>query len=494
MKIEQNYLDDHQLELTVETEQDVFEKAKHQAAKELARGKKIPGYRPGKAPYQLIVNHFGEAAIIDHALEHFLDDIYPQVIDEIDDEPYGPGQVKEIKSLEPPILVLNIPLQPEVKLGDYRAIRLDYEESEVADQEIEDILERMRSQQSKVAPVDHPAQEGNLVDTSLDCRPVDSAPEDEEAYLLRSQPLPVMIKSESDDDSKEWPFPGFSRQLLGVSAGDTLELTHEFADDESVDEDYRGKEVLYTVSVSGIRERVLPELNDEFVKSVSDQETVEDLRQAIREELVEQHGAEDENAYISRILDAILEEAEIKYPPQMLENEIEGEIKELESQLNAQGLDMEMYLKIQNQDEDQLREQIKPNAEQRIVRGLAIGKISDDEELDISPDDITGEFQAILNNHFGDDQKGREEYLRTGESVALLNRISSQIITRKTLDFLVSLAKGEDISVHLKADVDDQEEEGVEPEASEENTESEPVPESDLNATIEEQEPEENQH
>ena len=494
MKIEQNYLDDHQLELTVETEQDVFEKAKHQAAKELARGKKIPGYRPGKAPYQLIVNHFGEAAIIDHALEHFLDDIYPQVIDEIDDEPYGPGQVKEIKSLEPPILVLNIPLQPEVKLGDYRAIRLDYEESEVADQEIEDILERMRSQQSKVAPVDHPAQEGNLVDTSLDCRPVDSAPEDEEAYLLRSQPLPVMIKSESDDDSKEWPFPGFSRQLLGVSAGDTLELTHEFADDESVDEDYRGKEVLYTVSVSGIRERVLPELNDEFVKSVSDQETVEDLRQAIREELVEQHAAEDENAYISRILDAILEEAEIKYPPQMLENEIEGEIKELESQLNAQGLDMEMYLKIQNQDEDQLREQIKPNAEQRIVRGLAIGKISDDEELDISPDDITGEFQAILNNHFGDDQKGREEYLRTGESVALLNRISSQIITRKTLDFLVSLAKGEDISVHLKADVDDQEEEGVEPEASEENTESEPVPESDLNATIEEQEPEENQH
>jgi len=494
LKIEQNYLDDHQLELTVETEQDVFEKAKHQAAKELARGKKIPGYRPGKAPYQLIVNHFGEAAIIDHALEHFLDDIYPQVIDEIDDEPYGPGQVKEIKSLEPPILVLNIPLQPEVKLGDYRAIRLDYEESEVADQEIEDILERMRSQQSKVAPVDHPAQEGNLVDTSLDCRPVDSAPEDEEAYLLRSQPLPVMIKSESDDDSKEWPFPGFSRQLLGVSAGDTLELTHEFADDESVDEDYRGKEVLYTVSVSGIRERVLPELNDEFVKSVSDQDTVEDLRQAIREELIEQHAAEDENAYISRILDAILEEAEIKYPPQMLENEIEGEIKELESQLNAQGLDMEMYLKIQNQDEDQLREQIKPNAEQRIVRGLAIGKISDDEELDISPDDITGEFQAILNNHFGDDQKGREEYLRTGESVALLNRISSQIITRKTLDFLVSLAKGEDISVHLKADVDDQEEEGVEPEASEENTESEPVPESDLNATIEEQEPEENQH
>ncbi|MEJ2413255.1 MAG: trigger factor [Anaerolineales bacterium] len=473
MKIEQNYLDDHQLELTVETEQDAFDKAKHLAAKELAKGKKIPGYRPGKAPYQLIVNHFGEGAIIDHALEHFLDDIYPQVIADIDEEPYGPGQVKEIKSLEPPTIIFNIPLQPEVKLGEYRDIRLEYEETEIDDQEIDDILDRMRSQQASVKPVDHPAEEGNLVDTSLDGRPVDSDPEDEEAYLLRNQPLPVMIKSESEDDTKEWPFPGFSRQLLGVSADDTLELTYEFGDDESVDEDYRGKEVLYTVSVSGIRERVLPELDDEFVKTVSDQETVADLRSAIREELEEQREADDENAYVSRILDAILEDAEVKYPPQMLENEIEGEINELESQLNAQGLDMEMYLKIQNQDEEELREQIRPNAEQRIVRGLVIGKISEDENLDIDPQDITSEYQAIIENHFGDDQKGREEYMRTGDSVALLNRVSSQIITRKTLDYLIALAKGEDVSEFLKAEEADEENE--ENEENEEETSLEAV-------------------
>ena len=450
MKIEQTYLEDHQLELTVETDQDIFERAKRLAAKELAKGKKIPGYRPGKAPYQLILNHFGEATIIDHALDHFLDEIYPQVIEEIEEEPYGPGQVKEIISLEPPKLIFNIPLQPEVVVGDYRAIRLPYEKTEVPEEEVDQIIDRMLSQQAAVEEVDHPAEEGNLVDTSLDGRPVDSDPDDEGVYLLRNQPLPVMVKGKNDDESKEWPFPGFSRQLLGSSGGDTLELTHEFPQDEDLDEEYRGKEILYTVKVNGIRERVLPELDDEFVKKVSDLDSVDDLREQIREDLAAQRAMEDENTFINSILDEIMADTEVKYPPQMLQGEIDGEIKELELQLNNQGMDLEMYLKIQGQDEESLREQIRPTAEKRLARGLLIGKISEMEDLDISPEDITNEFKSILDDHFKDDQEGRTEYMQSGESVALLNRISSQMVTKKTLDFLMAVAQGEDFSIHLK--------------------------------------------
>lgn len=478
MKIEQTYLEDHQLELIVETEQDVFERAKHLAAKELAKGKKIPGYRPGKAPYQLILNHFGEATIIDHALEHFLDEIYPQVIDEIEQEPYGPGQVKEIKSLEPPTFVFNIPLQPEVVIGDYRDIRIPYEKTEVSEEEVDQVIERMLSQQATVEEVEHPAEEGNLVDTSLDGRPVESDPDDEENYLLKNQPLPVMIKGKDDDESKEWPFPGFSRQLLGVSGGDSLELTHEFPDEEGVDEDYRGKEVLYTVKITGIRERVLPELNEEFVKKVSDLESVDELRDQIREDLSVQRSVEDENTYINSILDVILEDAEIKYPPQMVEGEIDGEIKELEMQLNSQGMDLEMYLKIQSQDEEGLREQIRPSAEKRLTRGLLIGKISESEDLDIKPEEITGEFKSILDNHFGDDENARSEYMQSGESVALLNRVSSQMITKKTLDFLMAIAQGEDFSVHLKKEETEEElEETIDSTSSEIQDDTETVTE-----------------
>ena len=450
MKIEQTYLEDHQLEVTVEAEQEVFEKAKHLAAKEMSKGKNIPGFRPGKAPYQRVVTHFGEAAIIDHALDHFLDEVYPQIIDEIDQEPYGPGQVKEIKTLEPPTFVFNIPLQPEVKLGEYRKIRLPYEKADVPQEEVDKILDRMLSQQAAIEPVEHPAEEGNLVDTSLDARAAESDPEDEESFLLKNQPLPVMIKGKKDDENKEWPFPGFSRQLLGVSSGDALELTFEFPDDDTVDEEYRGKEVLYAVQVEGIRERVLPELDDAFVKTVSDLESVDDLREQILEELTAQQAMEEENTYVNSILEKILEDAEVKFPPQMVDNEIEGEMQELESRLKSQGMDLEMYLKIQDLEEEGLREQIKPNAEKRITHGLVIGKISESEDLDIDTQDITDEFKAVLDEHFGDDEKGRAEYMQSGDSVALLNRISSQVVTRKTLDFLMAIAQGEDITDFLK--------------------------------------------
>ncbi len=450
MKIEQTYLEDHQLEVIVEAEQEVFEKAKHLAAKEMSKGKNIPGFRPGKAPYQRVVTHFGEAAIIDHALDHFLDEVYPQIIDEIDQEPYGPGQVKEIKTLEPPTFVFNIPLQPEVKLGEYRKIRLPYEKADVPQEEVDKILDRMLSQQAAIEPVEHPAEEGNLVDTSLDARAAESDPEDEESFLLKNQPLPVMIKGKKDDENKEWPFPGFSRQLLGVSSGDALELTFEFPDDDTVDEEYRGKEVLYAVQVEGIRERVLPELDDAFVKTVSDLESVDDLREQILEELTAQQAMEEENTYVNSILEKILEDAEVKFPPQMVDNEIEGEVQELESRLKTQGMDLEMYLKIQDLEEEGLREQIKPNAEKRITHGLVIGKISESEDLDIDTQDITDEFKAVLDEHFGDDEKGRAEYMQSGDSVALLNRISSQVVTRKTLDFLMAIAQGEDITDFLK--------------------------------------------
>jgi trigger factor len=202
--------------------------------------------------------------------------------------------------------------------------------------------------------------------------------------------------------------------------------------------------------VEGIRERILPEVDDDFVKTVSDLESVADLEEQILEELTAQKELEEDNTFINQILDKILDDAEIKYPPQMVDSEIEGEIRELESRLNSQGMDLEMYLNIQNIDEDELREQIKPNAEKRITQGLVIGKISESEEFDINPEEITEEYQKIINDYFGEDDNARTEYMKSSDSIALLNRISSQYITKKTLDFLKAIALGEDYSHFFK--------------------------------------------
>ena len=150
MNIEKTYSEDHQIKLTVETDQESFDKAKYIAARELSKNRNIPGYRPGKAPYQLIVNHLGEAAIMDRALENYLDEIYPDVLDELDEEPYGPGKLEEVKSLEPPVFEFVIPLQPEVELGDYREIRVDYQESEVSEDDVDEMVNRIASQQASL--------------------------------------------------------------------------------------------------------------------------------------------------------------------------------------------------------------------------------------------------------------------------------------------------------------------------------------------------------
>ncbi len=437
----------------METNQEAFEKEKHKAARELSKDKKIPGYRPGKAPYSLVVNHIGEGAIIDRALQSFLDQIYPKALDEIDGEPYGPGHLKEIQSLEPPTFEFIVPLQPEIEVGDYHDLRIPYQESEVSEDDVGEVIQRMLKQQATIEEVDHPAEEGNLVDTEITGRPVDADPDDEDALIMSNQPLPVMIKSAQEDDSKEWPFPGFSRQLLGVSPGDTLELSHSYPNDESVDEDLRGKEVLYTVSIEGIRQRVLPDLDEEFVQSVSDAETVEEFRDQIRDRLTRQSEQEDENSYLNQIFEELLEDATVKYPPQMVDNEIDSEIEQISRRLESQGMDLDMYLDMQDIDEQEFRDQIRPEAEKRISRGLLLGTIADQEDLNIEPEEVTDKFQEVVEDNFGpEDTDAKEAFMNSQESMSLLNQLSSQMISQRTLDFLKALAKGEDTSRFKKVD------------------------------------------
>lgn len=483
MKIEKNYLENHQLELRVEANPEAFEKTKYQTAKRMAKNTKIPGYRPGKAPYQLIVNHFGEGAILDRALDDFLDDIYPDILDQADLKPYGPGQVKEIPSLDPPTFVFEIPLQPKVELGEYQEIRLPYQPGIVDEEEVDQVIKRLRTQQAAIEPVDHPAEVGCLVDTSISGFPADADPEDESKLLLNQQPLPVMIKEEAADTQKEWPFPGFSRQMLGVSAGDVLDLSHEYPDEESVDEAYRGKDVLFKVEVEGIRQRVLPELDSEFIKSISDAETLEEFKTQIRQDLENRQNIEEEEQYLNQIFEEIMDISDVKYPSQMMEDEIEGEIKEIEARLQNQGMDLETYLAAQDQDEESLREDLRPRAELRIERGLLIGKISEEAELDITTEEITSEYQRVLEEHFGEEEDQKEAFQKSQESLSLLNQISSQIISRKTVDYLIALAKGEDVTPFLKSDAEQEEKEDGEQEETKDQ-------EADSNSITQEASPE----
>src|SRR3989304_7264071 len=164
MKISQTALDDHQIQFSVEVEAQTLESARQKAARKIAPRVKTPGSRPGKAPYAVIEKQVGAQAIKDEALDIVLDDMYPRVIEETGIKPYGPGTLEKVhEDKQPQVFEFRVPLSPEVKLGDYKSIRLPFEDKPVTEADIETVLNNFRDQHDVLGPVKRAAQEGDIV-------------------------------------------------------------------------------------------------------------------------------------------------------------------------------------------------------------------------------------------------------------------------------------------------------------------------------------------
>ena len=300
MKIEKQTLEDHQVKLTVEVEEKTFEDAKRRAAKKVSRQTKIPGFRPGRAPYNVVVRQVGEPLILEEALDLLVQDIYPKIIEETEIQPYGPGKLENVESMEPPVLEFIVPLEAEVELGDYHSIRKPYEPDEVSEQQVDDVIDDLRERQAILEPADRPVKEGDVVyiklsaertqpgaaaDTSDESEETDEA---EDLTLIPERSVPILVqpeqeksssKSEQDEqdeqdeeepqeeEPEEWPYPGFSRQLIGLSKDDEKTLTHTFPEDTQF-ESLRGVEAVFHVEVEDLKSRSLPELDEEFAKAL----------------------------------------------------------------------------------------------------------------------------------------------------------------------------------------------------------------------------------
>ncbi|HZD57283.1 MAG TPA: trigger factor, partial [Anaerolineales bacterium] len=195
MKIDTQPLEDHQIKLTVEVDPEPFEKAKRRAASRLSRRTKIPGFRPGKAPYQIVQRHIGEEAVLEESLDILLKDLYPRIIEQADIQTHGPGQLENVISVEPLKLEFLVALAPEVELGDYRSIRFPYEPAEITDRDVDDVLQELRHRQAIDEPVERPAEEGDHVYIRLSAQRVISE-EGQDPTLIADRPQSLLIASQ----------------------------------------------------------------------------------------------------------------------------------------------------------------------------------------------------------------------------------------------------------------------------------------------------------
>jgi trigger factor len=394
LKIQSEPREDQQLTLTVEFEESELDAFKQKAARQIARRVRIPGFRPGKAPYPIILRTVGENAVVEQAVELLVDEKYPEIIKEADIHPYGPGSLEEIVQLDPPVLKFVVPLEADVTLGDYQSIKHPYEPREINDQEIEDVIKEQQQRQAILTPVERPAEAGDAVTIQLKA---DRVEEDDDAgkILIPQRSTDILVHAE-DDSSSEWPFNGFSQKLLGVKTGDEISFSYVYPEDYEY-ESMRGVNAEFNIAVEGVKSRQLPELNDEFAAAVGDFETLDALRKAIHDDLETQAHNEYHQTYDEAVLDELVEISTIKYPPQMLENEVHSVIEGFERRMEQQGITMDLYKKTRNLDDEGLHAEAHPIAEKRLRRALVLAELAKVENIQISPDELQHETQRTIS-------------------------------------------------------------------------------------------------
>lgn len=442
MKIETQTREDHQVNLIVELDADMQNKYMRRAARKISESGRIPGFRPGKAPYDVVKRTYGDESIQEQAIDLLLEDIYPQALDEAGIDPSGPGKLNEAPSMNPPKFNFVIPLKPVITLCDYHAVRQDYHLEPASDEQVNRTLRRMQINNAIAETVDRPAQINDMVAGTFDAsylKPV----EGEEKPIFSNQPFEILIE-ENESEDYAYPFPGFSRELIGLSVNGEKKVLHTYSEETS-SEKLRGKEVEFSITIQSIKELELASLDDEFAKTIGEYKSITELTNAIREQIDQYNRQSYDDEYFSRLFDTLLEQSTVKYPPHMLDEEIEHVLKSVERNLAYQRMDLSAYLKSINMEKDKyIENEIKPNAIKLLQRSLIMQEIIRLEKITIDRDELQNATAKTIGNLSDIPAsnlprgKTREDYL-----MAATFETANALLSQHLKDRLKAIASGE---------------------------------------------------
>jgi trigger factor len=288
-----------------------------------------------------------------------------------------------------------------------------------------------------------------------------TAPEEGESpVFMDNRELTLIIEDEGEEIYQDLPFPGFTMNLVGLSAGENSSVIYRFPEDSAV-KYMAGKEVAYTFTADQVNSRTLPEINDELAQSIGDYATMEVLRKAILDDLQKEADETYNEDYDQKVLDQLVEMSTIEYPPQMLDREIDVVLDQLVSRLQQQGLDMDLYLKTRSMTAEQLREETKPVAETRLKRSLVLFEVAEKEDIEVDPQQLQNETLRTMDLYSRMMPAKDFKRLTTKEATNnLVGNIMMELVIEKTKERLRNFAQG--IEVETVSSEDESEAEAVE--------------------------------
>ncbi|MFC5542233.1 trigger factor [Ureibacillus sp. FSL K6-3587] len=413
--------------LTIEVPAEKVNKALDQAFQKIVKQINVPGFRKGKVPRNIFEKRFGVEALYQDALEILVPEEYSKAVDETGIFPVDYPEIGELDGFEKDkdfTFTAKVTVKPEPKLGEYKGLEVKKLSTEVTDEEVEEQIQNLLNRKAEFEiKEDEPIVEGDIAVIDFEGFIGDEAFEGGkgEDYSL-------------EIGSGQF-IPGFEDQLVGVKAGETKDVQVTFPEEYHAEE-LAGKDATFKVTVKEVKTKVLPELNDEFAKEADPEvESVDELRNKIKERLAEQKKNEAESTLRDELVEKAAENAEMDIPEAMIHNEIHRMIDEFAQRLQMQGMSLDLYYQFSGQTEKDLHEQFKEDAETRVRISLTLEAIAKAENIEVTQEDIDKELEKMAEQFKMD----KEQIITAlGGSTEILE---NDIRTQKTVEFLVENAK-----------------------------------------------------
>jgi trigger factor len=425
MSLQVELLEKNMAKLTIEVDAEKVDKAIDKAYQKSKNKMKVPGFRNGKVPRQVIEKMYGPEVFYEDAVNEMIPDAYEGAAKEskLDIVSQPEIAVVKIAKKEPFVFTATVAVKPEVELGDYQKIEVKKPEIEVTEEEITAELDKVREKNSRLVPVENRAVQADDA-VSIDFEGfVDGVPFEGgkgEDYSLK-------IGSHTFIDN-------FEDQLIGVNIGDEVDVNVTFPEQYQAKE-LEGKPALFKVKIKEIKYKELPELDDEFATEVSEFETLDEYKADVKAKLLEKKEEEAKINKENQIIDKLIEESKMDIPEPMIDTQVKQMANDFANRLQSQGISMEQYMQITGMDANKFIEEFRPQALKTIQTRLVLEAVAKAENIEVTDEEIDTQIEEMAKLYQIEADKFKE-YILNNEK----EQFESEIATRKALDFLVEKA------------------------------------------------------
>lgn len=412
--------------LTVTVPKEEVDKGLDKAFKKVVKQINVPGFRKGKMPRPLFEQRFGVESLYQDALDFILPEAYGNAVEEAEINPVDRPEidVTQMEKGKELIFEATVTVEPEVELGDYKGLSIEKQDREVTDEEFNQAIEDAVSRQAELTVKEGEIAEGDVVNINFD------GYVDGEAFEGgQAEGYDLEIGSGSF-------IPGFEEQLIGLKANDSKDVVVTFPEEYHAEE-LAGKEATFKCEVNEVKSKEIPELDDELAQELDESvSTVDEYKEKLRKDLEEAKVNQAEATEKEEAITKATDNAKVDIPEAMINTELDRMMQEFEQRISQQGLNLELYYQFSGQSEEELKAQMKEDAEKRVKTNLTLRAIADAENIEVSDADVEAEF-AKMSEQFGLSVEDIKSTL--GNNDILVNDLKIQ----KVIDLLVAESAGE---------------------------------------------------